>query len=234
MQEGELEGLSKPQLISKLLEMRDKVEEHRQFKQEGEWSMQTAISRSWLKLESLTTSPLPSCSAAEMQRNILRCTGQAVICTDLFGTIIYWNSGATRMYGWLEEEAVGQDIFARLPAASPMLEEEGVAIFAELSRGMQYEGQYAMIAKGGSVVEVVVTNTPIMDEAGCLVGIIGCSTDVGELKKKEAEILRLNSELEQRVAERTKQLVAEIQEHLVAKENLQAYARVRPPPLDQG
>ena len=145
------------------------------------------------------------------------------------------------MYGWVEEEAVGQNIFMRLPAASPMLEEEGVAIFAELSRGMQYEGQYAMVAKGGAVVEVVVTNTPIMDEAGRLVGIIGCSSDVGELKRKEAEILRLNSELEQRVAERTRQLedtnarlLAEIQEHLLAKENLQAYARVRPPPPPQG
>ena len=43
MQEGELEGLSKPQLVSKLIEMREKVEEHRQFKQEGEWRLQTAV-----------------------------------------------------------------------------------------------------------------------------------------------------------------------------------------------
>ena len=43
MPEGELEGLSKPQLVSKLIEMRDKVEEHRQFKREGEWPTQTAI-----------------------------------------------------------------------------------------------------------------------------------------------------------------------------------------------
>lgn len=78
------------------------------------------------------------------------------------------------------------------------------------------------------------TDTPVMDDEGNLVGIIGVSTDITDLKKKEEEILRLNAELEARVLERTQQLEKsnallreEVQEHLRAREHLHMVAKVR-------
>ncbi|CAI5485011.1 unnamed protein product [Closterium sp. Yama58-4] len=73
-----------------------------------------------------------------------------------------------------------------------------------------------------------VTDTPILDPAGQLVGVIGVSADISDLKRKEGEIRALNAALEERVVERTEQLQRtnealrrEIEEHLRAREHLQ-------------
>ena len=63
---------------------------------------------------------------------------------------------------------------------------------------------------------------------------MGVSSDISDKNRREAEILRLNAELEQRVVERTCQLShsndhlnAEVVEHRQAKEHLQRVLRVR-------
>ena len=43
---------------------------------------------------------------------LLAALGQAVIATDLAGTVLFWNAGAERLYGWTAEEAAGQNIGA--------------------------------------------------------------------------------------------------------------------------
>lgn len=75
---------------------------------------------------------------------------------------------------------------------------------------------------------VQVTDTPILDKERKLIGIIGVSADIGELKRKEQEIRALNEQLERRVVERTEQLEqsnealrVEIEGHLRAQRHLQ-------------
>eukprot|EP00271_Cylindrocystis_brebissonii_P018628 TRINITY_DN5382_c0_g4_i1.p1 TRINITY_DN5382_c0_g4~~TRINITY_DN5382_c0_g4_i1.p1 ORF type:complete len:1870 (+),score=378.58 TRINITY_DN5382_c0_g4_i1:690-6299(+) len=169
---------------------------------------------------------------AEFQRNILKCTGQSIICTDLVGNIMFWNKAATRIYGWLESEAMGRNIFAVIPPGNPVASEVGAEIFNVLSQGKVWAGEFCMTTKSGEIIDVMVTNTPVMDSNGALVGIIGCSTDIVDIKKKEQEILQLNAKLELRVAERTQQLEesntrlrVEVQEHRLAKEHLLAHAK---------
>ena len=67
-------------------------------------------------------------------------------------------------------------------------------------------------------------------------GVMGVSSDISDKNRWEAEILRLNAELEQRVVERTCQLshsndhlIAEVAEHRQAKEHLQRILQVRSP-----
>ena len=52
------------------------------------------------------------------QAHLLDAVEQAVIATDLEGTIIYWNSFAERLYGWSAAEALNANIMDITPAAS--------------------------------------------------------------------------------------------------------------------
>ncbi len=52
-------------------------------------------------------------SAAE-QADLLELTHVAIIVRRLDGTILYWNTGAERLYGWTKEEARGQTTHALL------------------------------------------------------------------------------------------------------------------------
>jgi signal transduction histidine kinase len=56
------------------------------------------------------------------------------------------------------------------------------------------------------------TKVPLRDLDGNIVGAIGISRDITQLKERTEEIRRLNAELEQRVRERTAQLELSNQE----------------------
>ncbi|CAI5994121.1 unnamed protein product [Closterium sp. NIES-64] len=201
---AEMEGLSKEQLVEEVLRLSALVEEReRHQKQE-----------------------------VDFQRDLLKSVGQSIIVTDLEGHITYWNRAATEIYGWEPEEVLGRLVFEVLALPAEDMSECGVQIFAALSRGDKWSGEWSVRTKAGNIIEIMVVDTPVMDEANQLVGVIGVSTDISELKRKEAEILRLNAELEQRVAERTQQLQEsnrllqeEVQEHLRARKHLHRVAR---------
>ncbi|CAI5493654.1 unnamed protein product [Closterium sp. Naga37s-1] len=201
---AEMERLSKEQLVEEVLRLSALVEEReRHQKQE-----------------------------VDFQRDLLKSVGQSIIVTDLEGHITYWNRAATEIYGWEPEEVLGRLVFEVLALPAEDMGECGIQIFAALSRGDKWSGEWSVRTKAGDVIEIMVVDTPVMDEANQLVGVIGVSTDISELKRKEAEILRLNAELEQRVAERTQQLQEsnrllqeEVQEHLRAREHLHRVAR---------
>ncbi|CAI7742318.1 unnamed protein product [Closterium sp. NIES-53] len=160
------------------------------------------------------------------QKDLLASVGQAVICTDLAGTITYWNKAAEMMYGWCEGEAVGRPIMEVTPADTTVQQAE--EIFGALSKGEVWTGEFLVRRRDGSPFPAMVTDTPILDPAGQLVGVIGVSADISDLKRKEGEIRELNAALEERVVERTEQLQRsnealrrEIEEHLRAREHLQ-------------
>ncbi len=53
-----------------------------------------------------------------LQANLLDAVEQAIIVTDLDGTITYWNRYAERLYGWLASEVVDRNILDITPAAA--------------------------------------------------------------------------------------------------------------------
>ena len=111
---------------------------------------------------------------------------QAVIATDLEGRVTYWNSFATTLYGWSEQEALGGDIYELTVGEKSQADAQ--AIMAQLARGEAWTGEFVCQGKGGTRFPVFISDTPIFDSNGRLIGILGVSWDITERKFTE-EIL---------------------------------------------
>ena len=109
-------------------------------------------------------------------RELLAALGQAVIATDLTGTVMFWNAGAERLYGWTAEEAAGQNIGAlTVPTVS---EEVAADIMAALRKGVPWSGGFPVRRKDGTVFPALVTDSGVYRD-GELVGIVGISANLG-------------------------------------------------------
>ncbi|MBC7918109.1 MAG: PAS domain-containing protein [Rhodoferax sp.] len=95
---------------------------------------------------------------------VVRDATDAITAQDLDGRIIAWNPGATRMYGWTEEEALQMNVRNRIPKANYS---SALAKVRQLSEAQTLE-PYATqrLTKDGHVIEVSVTSTALVNAAG--------------------------------------------------------------------
>lgn len=100
----------------------------------------------------------------------------AVIATDVHGRVLHWNQAAEELYGWKSEEVLGLNIVDVTPAI--MSQPEAAQIMKMLRSAECWTGTFKVRDKGGATFAVDVTDTPIMDRYGKLIGIIGVSTRV--------------------------------------------------------
>lgn len=138
------------------------------------------------------------------QAGLLDAVEQSVIATDLAGNIIYWNRYAEVLYGWEATEVLGRSIVDVTPASTT--QEQAVEIMVRLQAGESWSGEFWVQRRDGTTFPVLVIDSPIHDEQGELIGIIGISVDITERKQTEAFLQHLNEELEIRVRERTQEL----------------------------
>jgi len=119
------------------------------------------------------------------QARLLDAVEQAVIATDLEGTVIYWNSFAEGLYGWPVAEALGASVLEVIPTA----ESRDVAseIMTQLREGKSWSGEMLVRRRDGSVFPAWITDSPIVGEDGELIGVVGVSVDISERKQAEAE-----------------------------------------------
>jgi diguanylate cyclase (GGDEF)-like protein/PAS domain S-box-containing protein len=122
------------------------------------------------------------------QAMLLEAVGQSVVATDLEGNILYWNRAAEEIYGWSSEEALGRSLRDLTVSEESLQRAEEVV--SELRAGRAWSGETLLRRKDGSHVPVLGTATPLFDQQGSLVGMIGVSTDISERKTLEAELER--------------------------------------------
>jgi PAS domain S-box-containing protein len=120
------------------------------------------------------------------QARLLDTVEQAVIATDNDGTITYWNRHAEKLYGWSAADAVGRNILEVTPAETSSA--QAAEIMSRLTSGETWTGEFDVRRRDGSAFPALVTDTPIHDEAGRLVGIVGISADISERRRSEAAV----------------------------------------------
>src|SRR5206468_11783044 len=109
------------------------------------------------------------------------------------GTIVTWNKGAERLFGYEAKEAIGKPITMIIPDA--LLKEEQEAL-ERVKRGepMHFH-ETIRTRKDGARVVVSLTISPIKDENGRLIGASKICRDVSSRKEAEAEIQKQRTEL---------------------------------------
>ncbi len=120
-----------------------------------------------------------------LQAAMLNSVGQAVIATDKAGNVIYANDFTETLYGWKPEEIIGKNILTITPSEKSY--EGAVKIFDELIRGKSWSGELESKHKNGQLLSTFVTDSPIFDDEGNLIGIIGVSQDITAQKNAEIE-----------------------------------------------
>jgi two-component system, chemotaxis family, CheB/CheR fusion protein len=100
---------------------------------------------------------------------VVRDAHDAITVQDLDGRIMAWNPGAVRMYGWTEAEALTMNVRDRIPKA---LQESALAKVHQLSQAQMLEPyQTQRLAKDGTVLEVSLTSTALLNEANKMYAI---------------------------------------------------------------
>ncbi len=144
--------------------------------------------------------------------SIVENSDDAIIGKTLDGVITSWNQAAERLFGYKAEEAVGQPVKRLVP---PHLWDEEPRIVARLKAGEKIEHyETVRVAKGGRLIPVALTISPIKDERGNIVGASKIARDVTERLHAE-EVLK-------RSLEEKEILLREI--HHRVKNNLQVVA----------
>jgi len=119
---------------------------------------------------------------------IVDSSDDAIIGKTLDSTIVSWNRGAERLFGYSASEAVGRSMRILVPEDRSGEEDE---IIARLRRGESVEHfETIRTRRDGARIDLSLTISPIRDEAGRIIGASHIARDITE-KKRATEALRL-------------------------------------------
>jgi PAS domain S-box-containing protein len=117
---------------------------------------------------------------------IVQFSSDAIYARSLDGTIIAWNASAERLFGYTQDEALGQSAILVPPGA----ENELTGTLERASEGERVEHKDAKrVRKDGSTVLVSVSESPLHDALGNVLGISVIARDVSELRRAEQALL---------------------------------------------
>lgn len=149
-------------------------------------------------------------SAIRFQAHLLDVVEHAVIATDLDGIITYWNRFAEQLYGWSASEVIGRDVLEVTPSQASRAQADEV--MACLARGESWSGEFLVCRRDSTVFPALVTTSPIQNEQGQLIGVVGVSIDITERQQVEEALKRTNAELGIAVETQTKDLMSAIEQ----------------------
>lgn len=117
---------------------------------------------------------------------IVESSEDAIIGMELDGTILNWNLGAWKVYGYSSEEMIGKNIALLFPKDRVYEREEFIG---KVRKGRHVE-RFKTIRKrkDGTEINVSLTISPIKGKKGAVIGVSTIARDITERKKYEKEL----------------------------------------------
>jgi len=136
---------------------------------------------------------------------IVEGTTDAIVSKTLDGIVTSWNASAERIFGYAPEERIGQSILKLIPVDR---RDEETLILSRIRRGERLEHfETKRQRKDGTLIDISLTVSPIMDAQGRIVGVSKIARDISEVRRSR-ETQRL---LMREVNHRSKNLLAVIE-----------------------
>jgi PAS domain S-box-containing protein len=133
-------------------------------------------------------------------------------------TVNMWNPAAEAIFGFTEEEMIGNSPFDTIVAEE--LRDDVQELWPKLMAGdTSAHSVNGNLTKAGKTIICEWHNTPVHDLSGEIIGVISMVQDVSDRKAVEHELERYRFQLEVLVKQRTEQLEI-AQQELVQKERL--------------
>lgn len=128
---------------------------------------------------------------------IVESTEDAIVSKTLEGKITSWNRGATELFGYSAEDAVGQSIMMLIPDDRA---DEETMILDRIQRGKRV-GTYETVrrCKDGTLINVLLTVSPMRDSTGRIIGASKIARDISGRKRLEEQRELMLREMNHRI-----------------------------------
>jgi len=124
---------------------------------------------------------------------IVECSEDAIFTTGLNGTILTWNAGAQRLFGYRPSEAIGSHVAIVVP---PSRAAETGQILRQIRAGHAVRHlESVRRRKDGTEIVVSLSISPLRDPDGRLTGASAIARDVTNLSRSEDERRQLEDQL---------------------------------------
>jgi PAS domain S-box-containing protein len=163
-------------------------------------ALNRAIDRS-VTLEQSLEAEIERCRRAERDTHrlaaIVESSDDAIVAKDLNGIITSWNKSAEQLFGYTAEEMVGHPVSILIP---PDRSDEEPGILSRLRRGERID-HYETVRqrKDGTLIDVSLTVSPIIDSDGTIIGASKIARDISERKRAAEQKDVLIREMSHRV-----------------------------------
>jgi diguanylate cyclase (GGDEF)-like protein/PAS domain S-box-containing protein len=133
-------------------------------------------------------------AATRFRGALAAAVGNAVVAVAPDGRVRFWNVGAEALYGWTAAETLGRDI-GDVPAFAALhdrLDEARAALLRDGCWTVDLDGP----RRDGTPLRTRFTATPMRDDAGRLLAVVGVATDVTTSRVTEDAARRMAAAIE--------------------------------------
>ena len=129
---------------------------------------------------------------------LVECVGDAIIVADAHEKIVLWNPAATRIFGYLEEEALGNTLDLIVPERQRQKHNEGYSHSMETGTTRYGTSLLKVPAKhkDGSMLSIAFTVGMLFDASGKANGVVAIIRDETERFARERALKKRLADLE--------------------------------------
>lgn len=122
----------------------------------------------------------------KVTRQILKFSTEAIVILDQNRHITLWNNGASRLFGYKEDEVLNKSIDIVIPAEETETNRKLLLEVEEKGHIKNIEGRRQ--TKNGDIIDVLVSVTKVLDDSNHLIGYLVIYRDVTQQKRTNNEL----------------------------------------------